>query len=57
MIRAQGHRTITTQLYFTGSQWLGSDIAQATKPELILNPKTGSDGVARAEYDFQLEPA
>jgi catechol 1,2-dioxygenase len=57
MIRAQGHRTITTQLYFTDGEWLDSDIAQATKPELILDPKTDSDGVARAEYDFQLEPA
>jgi catechol 1,2-dioxygenase len=36
---------------------VSSDIAQATKPELILKPKTGSDGVSRAEYDFQLEPA
>jgi catechol 1,2-dioxygenase len=57
MIRAEGHRTITTQLYFAGGQWLDSDVAQATKPELILDPKTGSDGAARAEYDFELEPA
>jgi catechol 1,2-dioxygenase len=57
MIRARGHRTITTQLYFTGGEWLDSDVAEATKPELILDPKPGRDGVARAEYDIQLEPA
>ena len=57
MIRVGGYRTITTQLYFAGGQRLDSDIAQATKPELILDPETGSDGVARAEYDFELEPA
>jgi catechol 1,2-dioxygenase len=57
IIRAEGHRTITTQLYFAGGEWLDSDVAQATKPELILDPKTGSDGAACAEYDFELEPA
>lgn len=57
MIRADGHRAITTQLYLAGGQWLDSDIAQATKPELILDLQTGSDGVARAQYDFELEPA
>lgn len=55
MVRADGHRMITTQLYFAGGDWLDSDIAEATKPELILDPKTDSDGVARAEYDFELE--
>lgn len=57
MIRAGGHHTITTQLYFAGGEWLDSDAAQATKPELILAPETGSDGVARVHYDFELEPA
>ena len=57
MVRAHGHRTITTQLYFAGGDWLGSDIAEATKPELILSPNDDGQGGLRLEYDFVLEPA
>ncbi|WP_328324782.1 catechol 1,2-dioxygenase [Kribbella sp. NBC_00382] len=57
MIRAEGHRTITTQLYFAGGEYLESDIADATKPELILDPTPEDDGTARVRYDFELEPA
>lgn len=52
-----GHRTITTQLYFAGGQWLNSDVAEATKPELILDPVDNGDGTTSVEYDFVLEPA
>jgi catechol 1,2-dioxygenase len=55
MVRAEGHRTITTQLYFAGGDWLDSDVAEAVKPELILKPELGDDGVARVTYDFELE--
>jgi catechol 1,2-dioxygenase len=57
MVRAAGHRTITTQLYFAGGEWLDSDVAEATKPELILDPADDGTGVRRATYDFELEEA
>lgn len=57
MVRAPGHRTITTQLYFQGGEWLDSDVAEATKPELVLDPRPHEDGRLRATYDFVLEPA
>ncbi|SDQ16026.1 catechol 1,2-dioxygenase [Actinopolyspora saharensis] len=56
IVRAPGYRPITTQLYFAGGNWLDNDVAQATKPELVLDPQPQSDGTARQEYDFVLEP-
>ncbi len=55
VVSASGHRTVTTQLYFTGGQWLDSDVAQATKPELILDPADRGDGTREVTYDFVLE--
>ncbi|HVV08531.1 catechol 1,2-dioxygenase [Amycolatopsis sp.] len=57
IVRAPGHRNITTQLYFQGGRWVDDDVAQATKPELVLDPRPGDDGKLRARYDFVLEPA
>lgn len=57
IVRAPGYRPITTQLYFAGGDWLDSDVAQATKPELVLDPQPQSDGTVRQDYDFILEPA
>ena len=57
MVRADGHRTITTQLYFAGGEWLDSDVAEATKPELVIDPQDDGTGTRRATYDFELEPA
>lgn len=54
--RADGHRPITTQLYFSDDKWLDTDVAAATKPELVLAPTQQQDGSLRAEYDFELEP-
>ena len=56
MVRAEGHRTVTTQLYFAGGDWLDSDVAEATKPELILDPADDGTGTRRSTYDFELEP-
>lgn len=56
LVSAPEHRTITTQLYFTGGQWLDSDVAEATKPELVLDPQRGEDGRTHSRYDFVLEP-
>lgn len=55
-VGAPGCRALITQLYFHGGQWLDSDVAQATKPELILRPQAGPDGVLKADYDFVLDP-
>lgn len=57
MVRADGHRQVTTQLYFAGGEWLGSDVASATKDELVLAPRRRADGSHTATYDFVLEPA
>jgi catechol 1,2-dioxygenase len=57
IVRAPGYRPITTQLYFRGGKWVDDDVAQATKPELVLDPQPIGDGRVRAEYDFVLEPA
>lgn len=57
LVRADGYRTITTQLYFRGGEWLDSDVAAATKPELILDPVDAGDGTHAVDYDFTLEPA
>lgn len=55
IVRAPGHRPITTQLYFRGGDWLDSDVANATKPELVLDPQPRPDGRLAANYDFVLE--
>jgi catechol 1,2-dioxygenase len=57
IVGAPGYRSITTQLYFSGGEWLDDDVAQATKPELVLDPEKGSDGKFHQAYDFVLEPA
>jgi catechol 1,2-dioxygenase len=57
MVRADGHRQIITQLYFAGGEWLDSDIASATKDDLVLDPTHHDDGSWSVQYDFVLEPA
>jgi catechol 1,2-dioxygenase len=57
IVRAPGHRPITTQLYFSGGDWLDSDVAEATKPELVLDPQDQGDGTLTSTYDFVLERA
>lgn len=55
-VRAEGHRPITTQLYFAGGDYLDSDVAEATKPELVIDPQDDGTGTRRSTYDFELEP-
>ncbi|MCY7400620.1 MAG: catechol 1,2-dioxygenase [Nocardioides sp.] len=55
MVRADGHRPVTTQLYFAGGDWLDGDVAEATKPELVIDPQDDGTGTRRATYDFELE--
>ncbi|MEU6802606.1 catechol 1,2-dioxygenase [Streptomyces neyagawaensis] len=57
-VSAPGHQSITTQLYFTGDEHIGDDIASAVKPELILDPTPATDGHGReVTYDFVLDKA
>jgi catechol 1,2-dioxygenase len=57
IVRAPGHRTVTTQLYFEGGQWVDDDVAEAVKPELVLTPQSSADGGLTSTYDFVLERA
>jgi len=57
LVRAPGHRTVTTQLYFAGGEWLDSDVAEAVKPDLVLDPQDQGDGTRAVTYDFVLEAA
>ncbi|GHE07011.1 dioxygenase family protein [Klenkia taihuensis] len=57
LVSAPGHRAVTTQLYFAGGEYLDSDVAEATKPELILDPEDVGDGRREVTYDFVLETA
>jgi catechol 1,2-dioxygenase len=58
LVSAPGHRTLTTQLYFTGRQFLDDDVASAVKPELVLDPRPADDGRGwAADYDVVLDRA
>jgi catechol 1,2-dioxygenase len=57
-VSAPGHELITTQLYFIGGQYVDTDIADAVKPELMLDPTPRPDGQGNeVTYDFVLDPA
>jgi catechol 1,2-dioxygenase len=57
------HQTLTTQLFFTGGDYLDTDAGNAVKPDLIIPLTTdegdphSTDRAHRANYDFVLEPA
>lgn len=55
-VSAPGHELLTAQLYFPGDEHNDDDIAQAVKPELILEPRPVDGGVA-VDYGFVLDPA
>ena len=53
-VSAPGHETLTTQLFFEGDEWLGSDVAGADNhAELVLKAESNGDGLV-AHYDFVL---
>lgn len=59
-VSAVGYRPLTTQIYFSGDQYLDSDSANAVKDELIIpvQPPGGDHpDTAVLHYDFQLQPA
>ncbi|MBY6412814.1 catechol 1,2-dioxygenase [Rhodococcus sp. BP-252] len=51
-----GHQQITTQLYFPGDAHNDDDVADAVKPELILDPQDVPGG-QEVTYDFVLDKA
>jgi catechol 1,2-dioxygenase len=55
-VDADGHKRLTTQLFFTGDRWLGTDVAGADKPDLTLQPSRAANGALEVTYDFTLEP-
>ena len=55
-VAADGYQQITTQLYFPGDAHNDDDVANAVKPELILDPQD-VDGGQEVTYDFVLDKA
>lgn len=55
-VSASGHELLTAQLYFPGDEHNDDDIAQAVKPELILDPRPAADGSVTVDYGFVLDP-
>jgi catechol 1,2-dioxygenase len=55
-VSAPGHQLLTAQLYFPGDPHNEDDIANAVKPELMLDPVTQANGSERVNYIFVLDP-
>jgi catechol 1,2-dioxygenase len=54
-VDAPGHDRLTTQLFFAGDPWLGTDVAGADKPDLVVTPTPTTTGELEVRYDFVLE--
>lgn len=55
-VDADGHDRLTTQLFFAGDRWLGTDVAGADNPDLVVAPTPGPEGVLEVTYEFILQP-
>ncbi|GAF42225.1 catechol 1,2-dioxygenase [Rhodococcus wratislaviensis] len=55
-VTSPGKQPIITQLYFAGGDWIDDDVATATKPELLLDPRLDDTGRKVVSYDFALDP-
>ena len=55
-VSAPGHELLTAQLYFPGDAHNADDVADAVKPELILDPKPDGNGGYTIDYGFVLDP-
>lgn len=53
---APGYELLTAQLYFPGDVHNEDDIAEAVKPELMLDPQDSADGGQSIDYGFVLDP-
>lgn len=54
IVSAEGHDSLTTQLFFAATDHLGDDVAGAVKDDLIVTPEPGADGELAFTYDFRL---
>ncbi|WP_068273172.1 catechol 1,2-dioxygenase [Aldersonia kunmingensis] len=55
-VSAPGHELLTAQLYFPGDEHNDDDVADAVKPELILDPQARAEGGYAIQYNFVLDP-
>jgi catechol 1,2-dioxygenase len=55
-LSALGYELLTTQLYFPGDPHNADDIADAVKPELLLDTRPSDEGGLEVTYDFILDP-
>ena len=55
-LSAPGYELLTTQLYFPGDPHNADDIADAVKPELLLDTRPSDQGGLEVTYDFILDP-
>jgi len=56
-LRHPGYQELTSQLYFSGGEWLDSDVANAVRGELMITATPHDDPAGRylsARYDFTL---
>ena len=54
-VSAPGYQLVTQQLYFPGDEHNEDDIANAVKPELVLDPKPNDKGGETAVYNYVLD--
>ncbi|NMA78488.1 MAG: catechol 1,2-dioxygenase [Actinomycetales bacterium] len=57
LVKAPGHQDLIQQLYFHGDEHNDDDVAQAVKPELMLDPQPDGEGGKTAVYNYQLDKA
>ncbi|MFL6129182.1 MAG: dioxygenase [Mycobacteriales bacterium] len=53
-VSAPGYPTLTTMAYYAGDPWLHDDTIGSVKPDLVLDPVRGPDGVWRCTFDISL---
>jgi catechol 1,2-dioxygenase len=56
-LTAEGHRPLTTQVFFEGDPWFGRDVVTgADKGSLVTRLERDGGETARCSFDFVLEP-
>ena len=55
LVSADGHETLTSQLYFASGDYLDSDVAEAVKDSLVVNPEWKGNTL-HFDYQFRLSP-
>lgn len=57
LVKAPGHQDLIQQLYFPGDEHNDDDVANAVKPELMLDPQPNDQGGETAVYNYKLDKA